>query len=107
VADVRANADNLANAIRADVVAGTLPRVSWVVTNEAFSEHPDGAPNDGAYYLNGVLEALNADPDVFNGHASHEVDLLHGWYDVTVTVSGDQSWPYVGHLENGRNSVTG
>ncbi|HEY3607314.1 MAG TPA: phospholipase C, phosphocholine-specific [Pseudonocardiaceae bacterium] len=63
---VRANADNLANAIRADVVAGTLPRVSWVVTNQAFSEHPDGAPNDGAYYLNGVLNALNADPAVFN-----------------------------------------
>jgi phospholipase C len=61
-----ANADNLVNAIRADVKAGTLPQVSWVVTNQAFSEHPDGAPNDGAYYVNGVLEALNADPDVFN-----------------------------------------
>ncbi|MCW2523078.1 MAG: putative phospholipase precursor, partial [Frankiales bacterium] len=61
-----ANADNLANAIKADVVAGTLPKVSWVVTNQAFSEHPDGAPNDGAYYVNGVLDALNADPDVFN-----------------------------------------
>jgi phospholipase C len=61
-----ANADNLANAIKADVVAGTLPRVSWVVTNQAFSEHPDGAPSDGAYYVNGILEALNADPDVFN-----------------------------------------
>jgi phospholipase C len=60
------NADNLANAIRADVVAGTLPQVSWVVTNQAFSEHPDGAPNDGAYYVNGILQALNADPDVFN-----------------------------------------
>ena len=57
-----ANADNLANAIKADVVAGTLPQVSWVVTNQAFSEHPDGAPNDGAYYVNRVLEALNADP---------------------------------------------
>jgi phospholipase C len=61
-----ANADNLADAIRADVKAGTLPQVSWVVTNQAFSEHPDGAPNDGAYYVNSVLEALNTDPDVFN-----------------------------------------
>ncbi len=60
------NADNLANAIRADVVAGRLPQVSWVVTNQAFSEHPDGAPNDGAYYIQEVLKALNADPDVFN-----------------------------------------
>ena len=63
---ISANADNLANAIRADVMAGTLPQVSWVVTNQAFSEHPDGAPNDGAYFVNGVLDALNADPDVFN-----------------------------------------
>jgi len=63
---LRANADNLTNAIKADVAAGTLPRVSWVVPNQAFSEHPDGAPNDGAYYVNSVLEALNADPHVFN-----------------------------------------
>jgi phospholipase C len=63
---IRANTDNLANAIKADAVAGKLPQVSWVVTNQAFSEHPDGAPNDGAYYINGVLNALNADPDVFN-----------------------------------------
>ncbi|SDO17041.1 phospholipase C [Nakamurella panacisegetis] len=66
VTGLTANADNLANAIRADVVAGTLPQVSWVVTNQAFSEHPDGAPNDGAYYIHEVLKALNADPEVFN-----------------------------------------
>jgi phospholipase C len=63
---IRANADNLANAIKTDVAAGRLPQVSWVVTNQAFSEHPDGAPNDGAYYVNAVLEALHSDPDVFN-----------------------------------------
>ena len=63
---LRANADNIANAIRADVQAGKLPRVSWVVTNKAFSEHPDGAPNDGAYYIEGVLQALAADPKVLN-----------------------------------------
>ncbi len=66
VTGLTANADNLANAIKADVVAGKLPQVSWVVTNQAFSEHPDGAPNDGAYYIHQVLSALNADPDVFN-----------------------------------------
>jgi phospholipase C len=60
------NGDNLANAIHADVVAGTLPQISWVVTNQRYSEHPDGAPTDGAYYVGKVLQALNADPDVFN-----------------------------------------
>lgn len=65
--DARArNGDNLALAIKNDVLAGMLPQVSWVVTNQAYSEHPDGAPNDGAYYVYQVLQALNADPDVFN-----------------------------------------
>jgi phospholipase C len=60
------NADNLAAAVRADVLAGQLPQVSWVVTNEAFSEHPDGTPDDGAYYVRGILDALHADPEVFD-----------------------------------------
>ncbi|MDX6353924.1 MAG: phospholipase [Streptomyces sp.] len=60
------NADNLALAVRQDVLAGTLPQVSWLVTNQRFSEHPDGAPTDGAYFVHEVLKALNADPDVFN-----------------------------------------
>ncbi|GHH87468.1 non-hemolytic phospholipase C [Streptomyces sulfonofaciens] len=60
------NADNLALALRKDVLAGTLPQVSWLVTNQRFSEHPDGAPTDGAYFVHAVLKALNADPEVFD-----------------------------------------
>jgi phospholipase C len=60
------NGDNLAAAIEADVRAGALPRVSWVVTNQRYSEHPNGAPTDGEYYVGRVLQALDADPDVFN-----------------------------------------
>jgi len=60
------NGDNLAMAIKNDVLSGRLPQVSWVVTNQSYSEHPDGAPNDGAYYVYQVLQALNADPDVLN-----------------------------------------
>lgn len=60
------NADNLARAIAADVRAGTLPQVSWVVTNQRYSEHPNGAATDGEYYVGRVLQALSADPDVFN-----------------------------------------
>jgi phospholipase C len=60
------NGDNLANAIKADVLAGKLAQVTWVVTNQQYSEHPDGAPTDGAYYIGKVLKALAADPDVFN-----------------------------------------
>ena len=60
------NGDNLANAIKADVEAGTLPQVSWVVTNQQYSEHPDGAPTDGAYYVGKVLQALAANPEVLD-----------------------------------------
>jgi len=60
------NADDLAAAIRADVLHGTLPQVSWVVNNQFFSEHPVTAPSNGAYFLNALLNALNADPEVFN-----------------------------------------
>ncbi len=60
------NGDNLANAVLADVKAGTLPQVSWIVTNQQYSEHPDGAPTDGAYYVGKVLQALATDPDTLN-----------------------------------------
>ena len=60
------NGDNLANAVLADVKAGTLPQVSWIVTNQQYSEHPDGAPTDGAYYVGKVLQALATDPETFN-----------------------------------------
>jgi phospholipase C len=44
--------------------------------------------------------------------AMHVADPLadgHGWYDITVTISSDNSWSrrFVGHLEDGNNSVTG
>ncbi|NMO52454.1 phospholipase C, phosphocholine-specific [Actinoplanes sp. TBRC 11911] len=66
VTGLSGNADNLIAAIRADVVGGTLPQVSWIVNNQFFSEHPVTAPSNGAYFLRGVFEALNADPDVLN-----------------------------------------
>lgn len=66
VTGLAGNADNLAAAIRADVLGGTLPKVSWVVNNQFFSEHPITAPSNGAYFLRGVLDALAADPDVFD-----------------------------------------
>ena len=44
--------------------------------------------------------------------ATHSADPLAtagGWYDVTVTASGDASWSqrFVGHLENGESRITG
>jgi len=58
--------DDIAAAIKADVLAGTLPQVSWVVPNQAFSEHPYAPPGDGAHFISLVYQALAADPDVFD-----------------------------------------
>ncbi|MBS2535522.1 phospholipase C, phosphocholine-specific [Catenulispora sp. NF23] len=58
--------DDIAAAIKADALAGTLPQVSWVVASQAFSEHPDAPPNDGAHFVNLVIQALAADPTTFD-----------------------------------------
>ncbi|WDM13346.1 phospholipase C, phosphocholine-specific [Streptomyces lavenduligriseus] len=51
--------------LKADVKAGTLPQVSWIVAPEAFTEHPNWPANYGAWYISQVLDALTADPDVW------------------------------------------
>jgi hypothetical protein len=63
---------------RQDVAGGRLPAVSWIVAPEAYSEHPNWAPDYGA------------------------------WYDLLVTVQGDPQfrYRYAGHLENGRDSIS-
>ncbi|MEU8031049.1 phosphocholine-specific phospholipase C, partial [Streptomyces sp. NPDC049099] len=51
--------------LKADVKAGKLPQVSWVVAPEAFTEHPNWPANYGAWYISQVLDALTADPEVW------------------------------------------
>ncbi|MFI9273704.1 phosphocholine-specific phospholipase C [Kitasatospora sp. NPDC052896] len=58
--------NDIAAAIRADVLGGTLPQVSWVVADQGSSEHPYATPEDGAHFVHMVIDALNADPDVYN-----------------------------------------
>jgi len=53
--------------LRADVVAGTLPSVSWIVGPADYSEHPGpSSPVQGAWYVQQVLEALIANPEVWS-----------------------------------------
>jgi phospholipase C len=49
---------------RADVRAGKLPTVSWVVPPERFSDHPS-SPWYGAWYLSEVFDILTQNPDVW------------------------------------------
>ncbi|KHL58739.1 phosphocholine-specific phospholipase C [Xanthomonas cannabis] len=53
--------------LRADVLGGRLPSVSFVIADAAGSEHPDpSSPAQGAAYTAGVLDALTADPAVWS-----------------------------------------
>ncbi|MBA5220355.1 phosphocholine-specific phospholipase C [Streptomyces griseoaurantiacus] len=51
--------------LRADVTGGRLPKISWIVAPEAFTEHPNWPANYGAWYISQVLDALTADPAVW------------------------------------------
>ena len=53
--------------LKADVIAGTLPKVSWICATSSGSEHPSASsPAQGAAYTAKVLEALTANPDVWS-----------------------------------------
>jgi phospholipase C len=52
--------------LKADVKAGKLPQVSWIVAPEAFTEHPNWPANYGAWYVSQILDTLTADPDVWS-----------------------------------------
>ena len=52
--------------LRADVMAGKLPQVSWVVSPAKDSEHPGpSSPAQGADYIARVLDCLTANPEVW------------------------------------------
>jgi phospholipase C len=54
------------DALRADVMAKTLPQVSWVISPAKDSEHPGpSSPAQGADYIARVLDALTANPEVW------------------------------------------
>ncbi|HET7882679.1 MAG TPA: phospholipase C, phosphocholine-specific [Acetobacteraceae bacterium] len=51
--------------LRNDVLNDRLPQVSYIVAPEAFTEHPNWAPDYGAWYVSNVLSALTANPKVW------------------------------------------
>ncbi|MBW5253066.1 phospholipase C, phosphocholine-specific, partial [Streptomyces sp. P01-B04] len=71
--------------LKADVRAGTLPKVSWIVSPEAYSEHPNWPANYGAWYISQVLDALTADPEVWGRTALFiTYDENDGFFDHVV-----------------------
>ena len=71
--------------LKADVAAGTLPQVSWIVAPEAFSEHPNWAPNYGAWYTSQVLEILTSNEALWSQTALFiTYDENDGFFDHVV-----------------------
>jgi phospholipase C len=61
-----ANQGTLFDMFRGDVESGNLPQVSWIVAPEALSEHPNWAPDFGAWYVAQFVDILSSNPDVFS-----------------------------------------
>jgi phospholipase C len=52
---------------KADIKAGKLPQITWVVAPDTYSEHPGpSSPVQGGWYTQEVLAALVANPEVWS-----------------------------------------
>ncbi len=60
------NGGTLFDGFRADVAAGKLPQVSWIVAPESYTEHGNWPANYGAWYVSNILDALTANPEVWS-----------------------------------------
>jgi phospholipase C len=76
------NGDGYFDILRADVQAGKLPQVSWVVSPEAYSEHPNWPSNYGAWYISQVIDVLTSNPEVWSKTALFiTYDENDGYFD--------------------------
>jgi phospholipase C len=66
----------------ADIGAGSLPSVSWIIPPLGFDEHPSSSPANGMYFTSLVLDALVANPAVWaNTVLFLMYDENDGWFD--------------------------
>ena len=52
--------------LRSDVEHNRMPKVSWIVAPEAFTEHPNWEPAFGAWYVSQVIDILASNPEVWS-----------------------------------------
>jgi len=77
---------------KADVKARRLPQVTWIAAPEAFSEHPNWAPDLGAWYVSQVIDTLASDPDLWSRTALFiTYDEEGGFFDHLVPPTPPQS----------------
>jgi phospholipase C len=82
----------LFDVLQSDVKNNTLPKVSWIVAPEAYTEHPNWPANYGAWYVSQVLDALTANPDLWSKTALFiNYDENDGFFDHIVPPSAPVS----------------
>jgi len=70
------------NQFVADIAAGQLPSVSWIVPPLGFDEHPAASAMNGQFFTSLVLGALVANPEVWSKTAFLIMyDENDGWFD--------------------------
>jgi len=61
------DAGRFVEAFAQDVKQGRLPKVSWIIPPDVYSEHPGpSSPVQGAWYISAILDALTAAPEVWS-----------------------------------------
>jgi phospholipase C len=86
------NPARLLDIFRQDVRLGKLPQVSWIVAPEAYSEHPNWAPDFGAWYVSQFIDVLVSNPDVWSKTALFVTyDEEGGFFDHQVPPTPPQS----------------
>ena len=66
----------------ADIAAGTLPQVSWIIPPIGYDEHPPAPPALGEWLTDQVLKALVANPAVWSKTVLfHMYDENDGFFD--------------------------
>jgi phospholipase C len=95
--------------LKADVMSGNLPQVSWILPTQASSEHPGGgSPTHGGDFTNKILEALTSNPEVWSqtvflmtfdendGFFDHMPPPAVPSYDINGNLMGKATMPLAG-----------
>jgi phospholipase C len=83
---------SLFDLFRQDILGNHLPQVSWIVSPEAYSEHPNWPANYGAWYVSQFLDALTANPEVWSKTAFFlTYDENDGFFDHVVPPTPPQT----------------
>jgi phospholipase C len=86
------NPERLMDVFREDVRHGRLPKVSWIVAPEAYTEHPNWEPDFGSWYVSQVIDILASNPDIWGKMALFVTyDEEGGFFDHLVPPTPPQS----------------